>query len=113
MKTYSINFRNFNYVKAGFSYYANGNVCLEIYSGDVRLCELSKDMGYKISSNAIILRDTIHTNMFIKELMNSGLISAYNYHRSEIGTMYVCSLSHKIIRDLENIGTHFAMAGIV
>lgn len=111
MKLYSMNFRNFKNVSAGFSYYPNGNVCLEIFSEDVRLCELSKDVGYKVSS--LILKNMLHNDIFIYELMSAGLISAFTYHNSLEGTLLICNLSYKVTRDLKGSTERIAVAEIV
>lgn len=111
MKAYSMRFRNFSNVYAGFSYYPNGNICLEIFAGDVRLCELSKDVGYEVSS--LILKDTAHTDMFIDELMSAGLISAFSYYKSLADSLFICSLSYKVIKDLKGSTERIAISGLV
>lgn len=112
MKCYPIEYRNFKESYAGISYYLNGNVCLEVYSGRVRLCELSKCLQFKMPDNTVVLRDLIHTEELISEMMKADIITSYSYYRSVDEILYVCDLSEAVIKEFMNAG-RVAMAGTV
>jgi len=103
----SINFRNFCNVNACLSYYANGNVCLKIYAGNMLLCELSKDIGIQISKRVLILKDTLHTDQIINELMSAGLITAFQYNKKQ---GYVCNLSYKTYIEMQKEDSYILAA---
>ena len=89
----ALNFRKFNNVKIAFSCYDSGNIKLELYSGDIRLCEITTDLlKNHVSENIIVIKKTSYADEIIKLLMWEDYIKAYTPRKIKGDDYYICML---------------------
>lgn len=94
-------FRNFHNVTYYLSYYANGNIRIDLYSNDVRLCELTIDVGTKLPKRFMAIKDVSYAEDIIHQMMNSGVIKCYSYRTiNDIG-LYFCMLGDIVYYPME------------
>lgn len=95
MKGFNIKFRDFNNVNVSLSYYLSGNIKVEIYSGDVRLCELTTDVNSYLHEEIIAVKDTAYTGEFLQMFMQMNFIKCYVPIVKDGAKTYMCGLSMK------------------
>lgn len=93
---YHIEFRNFSDTYVVLSHYLNGNVCLELFSGYVKLCELTINLSIVVSQDRLILKNLAYAPEIIEELMKNKIIKDYYYFNSLPDISHVCILSDGI-----------------
>lgn len=93
MKSF-INFRDFGKVQVNFSYYDSGNLKIEVFYEEIKLCELTQDL-FKMPFDMFIVKNTGYTNEILKEFFKEDFIKSYAPVNLGDTTVYVCSLGKK------------------
>jgi hypothetical protein len=94
MNGFSIKFRDFDNVYVSLSYYVSGNIRVDVYSGDIKLCELTTDiMSGPLQKGIMAVKDTAYSKEILQLFMQMDFISCYIPMVNEGTKTYLCGLT--------------------
>lgn len=89
-------FRGFSNIKICLSHYNNGNIRMDMYSGNTFLGELTKEVESTLPDKVVIINNLPYAEEVLRMLINRKLLVSHTEKEFKGIQYYVCILSDDI-----------------